>query len=335
MQNQLISVLIPFKNTSDFITECLQSIVNQTYTNWELIVIDDHSSDTSYAIVERFAQKDTRIRLYKNKGNGIIDALKLAYSKSKGNFITRMDSDDIMVKEKLQIMHDDLMAHGKGHIALGLVKYFSKEGISDGYSKYQSWLNKLTKEGANYSEIYKECVIASPCWMVYRDDFDRCGAFNSELYPEDYDLVFRFYKQGLTCIPSTKLLHYWRDYTYRTSRTHTNYSHDMLLQLKLYYFLQLHRDKEKTLVIWGAGHKGKFAACYLIEHQIEFLWICDNPKKIGKHIYDKELFNFNYLESIKNPQSIITVANPKAQKEIKSYLNSQKMEPMVDYFFFC
>ncbi|MEZ4797780.1 MAG: glycosyltransferase [Flavobacteriaceae bacterium] len=335
MQNQLISILIPFKNTSVFIAECLQSIVSQTYTNWEVNIVDDHSTDNSFSIVKSFAEEDSRFHLYKNSGNGIIDALKLAYSKSKGVFITRMDSDDIMVIDKLETMSNDLNAHGKGHVALGLVKYFSDEGISDGYNKYQSWLNRLTKQGINYSEIFKECVIASPCWMVYRDDFERCGAFNYDLYPEDYDLVFRFYKHQLKCIPSTKLLHYWRDYSYRTSRTQNNYSHDMMLELKLHYFIQLHLNKEKTLVIWGAGHKGKYAANYLIEHQVSFIWICDNPKKIGKHIYDQELHDFKHLESIKNPQSIITVANPKAQKEIKAYLNAQKMESMVDYFFFC
>jgi glycosyltransferase involved in cell wall biosynthesis len=335
MPNQLISVLIPFKNTSAFIAECLESIVNQTFEHWELIIVDDHSTDNSYSIVKRFADKDSRIQLYKNNGNGIINALQLAYSKCEGDFITRMDSDDIMAKDKLQSMYDDLKTHGKGHLAIGLVKYFSKEGISEGYSKYQSWLNKLTKQGANYSEIYKECVIASPCWMVYRDDFDKCGAFNSELYPEDYELVFRFYKHRLKCIPSTKLLHYWRDYNCRTSRTQPNYTHDMMLKLKLNYFLQLHHDNKKTLVIWGAGHKGKFAANYLIEHQINFIWICDNPKKIGKHIYNHKLHDFKNLETIKNPQSIITVANPKAQKEIKTYLSNQNMESMIDYFFFC
>ncbi|PTM04127.1 MAG: glycosyl transferase family 2, partial [Bacteroidetes bacterium] len=310
-------------------------IIEQSYTNWELLIVDDHSADNSYTIVDTFAQNDNRIQLYSNNGKGIIDALKLAYSKSKGTFITRMDSDDIMTKDKLQTMYNDLGSNGKGHIALGLVKYFSEEGINEGFSKYETWLNNLTENGLNYSEIYKECVIASPCWMVHRDDFENCGAFNSEIYPEDYDLVFRFYKHKLKCIPASKLLHHWRDYSSRASRTQDNYSHDKLLDIKLHYFLQLHHDIEKTLVIWGAGHKGKSAANYLITKNVDFIWICDNPKKIGKHIYDHELQNFKHLETIKNPQSIITVANPNAQKEIKTYLKNQNMQTMVDYFFFC
>ena len=335
MSNQLISIVVPFKNTSLFIAECLQSIIDQTYANWELRIVDDHSTDESYTIVDTFARNDNRIHLYKNTGVGIIDALKLAYSKSKGTFITRMDSDDVMTKDKLHTMHADLVTNGKGHLALGLVNYFSEEGINAGFSKYEDWLNTLTQNGSNYSEIYKECVIASPCWMLHRDDFEKSGAFNSDMYPEDYDLVFRFYKHKIKCIPSSKLLHHWRDYSYRASRTQDNYSHDKLLELKLYYFLQLHYNIDKTLVIWGAGHKGKFAAHYFIEKNVNFIWICDNPKKIGKHIYNQELHNFKFLETIKNPQSIITVANPNAQIEIKAYLKNQNREPMVDYFFFC
>lgn len=331
----MISILIPFKNTSEFIEECLNSIKLQTYSNWELIIIDDHSSDDSYSKVKEFSKNDLRIQLYKNKGRGIIDALKLAYSKSNGNFITRMDSDDVMTRDKLEVLRGNLTQHGKGHLSLGLVKYFSAEGISDGYYKYEKWLNNLTLNGLNYSEIYKECVIPSPCWMAYKEDFDKCGGFNSTIYPEDYDLAFRFYKNNIKCIKSSKIIHHWRDYQYRSSRIQKNYAHDMLLKLKLHHFLDLDYNHEKNLVLWGAGHKGKFCAKYFIKHGIKFIWICNNQQKINKHIYHNKLHSFEFLNSIDNPQSIITVANSQSQKEIKEYMSHQKMITMKDYFFFC
>ena len=100
MHKELISILVPFKNTSLFLTECLESIFNQTYSNWELIIVDDNSTDNSLSIVRSYAENDSRIKLFKNKGSGIIDALQLAYSKSEGALITRMDSDDIMMENK-------------------------------------------------------------------------------------------------------------------------------------------------------------------------------------------------------------------------------------------
>ncbi|WP_338039388.1 hypothetical protein [Maribacter litopenaei] len=94
-----------------------------------------------------------------------------------------MDSDDIMAPNRLQVMTDSLLQHGKGNIAVGQVQYFSHRGISNGYERYEKWLNGLTKLGTNFNEIYKECVIPSPCWMVYRADFEACDGFNPHRYP--------------------------------------------------------------------------------------------------------------------------------------------------------
>ncbi|MBT8259764.1 MAG: glycosyltransferase [Bacteroidia bacterium] len=335
MNLPLISILTPFKNTAHYLDECILSIQSQTYKNWELLIVDDGSSDNSYNKVKQYAKGDSRIKLFKNHGKGIINALKLAYSHVNGEFITRMDSDDVMAELKLETMINLLQIYGKGHVAIGMVAYFSNQGISDGYYNYEQWLNNLTANGTNYSEIYKECVIPSPCWMTYKSDLENCEAFYPDRYPEDYDLTFRFYKHGLKCIPCEEVLHYWRDYNTRTSRTHEHYAQNYFLDIKLHYFLELDYDSTRSLVIWGAGFKGKTIAKNLTEKKIPFYWICDNPNKIKKEIYGTELKPFQYLEDIENPQSIITVANSKAQEEIKSFLTKQNMKAMLDYFFFC
>ena len=335
MTESLVSILTPFKNVSSYIEDCLDSILNQTYTNWELIIVNDHSTDNSNQIIETYAVKDARIKHFQNNGNGIIDALRLAFSKSSGAYITRMDSDDLMAKNKLEVMVNQLQEHGKQHIALGLVKYFSDVGISDGYAKYELWLNTLTKTGQNYTEIYKECVIASPCWMTHRDDLIACNAFNPNRYPEDYDLTFRFYRHGFQCIPSNQLLHYWRDYSTRTSRTHEHYAQNYFLDIKLHYFLELDYDASRPLTLWGAGFKGKTIAKRLVEHNIDFHWICDNKNKIGKDIYGVKLQAFEALKHITRPQTIVTVANDDQQKSIVNYFDALDMKHVEDYFFFC
>lgn len=335
MQQSLVSIVIPFKNTSAFIAECVESILNQTYTHWEAIFINDHSTDNSKAIVATYAKNDHRIKLYDTNGHGIIDALQLAYSYSKGTFISRMDSDDIMTTNRIEIMVKSLLRSGLGHIAIGQVKYFKKEGISEGYAKYERWINKLTATGSNFTEIYKECVIPSPCWMTYREDFEKAEAFRPNRYPEDYDLTFRFYAQKLVCTPCKTVLHLWRDYASRTSRTHEHYSQNYFLDIKLDYFLKLDYDSSRPLTVWGAGFKGKSITKQLKSKSIPFYWICDNPKKIGKEIYGCTLRSFDYLKDLMSPQSIVTVANEDAQQEIKAYFNSQDMSPMTDYFFFC
>ncbi|WP_452603084.1 glycosyltransferase family 2 protein [Pontimicrobium sp. MEBiC06410] len=335
MQQSLISILIPFKNTEVYLEACIDSITLQSYTNWELLIVDDHSTDASNSIVKSYAEKDSRITLLNNEGKGIINALKLAFKHAKGDYITRMDSDDIMASNKLEVLLCKLKTNGKQHVSTGLVRYFSEKGISEGYKKYETWLNRLTTHGTNYSEIYKECVIPSPCWMLHRDDLLAIDAFNPTRYPEDYDLTFRFYQQNYKIVPCDVILHYWRDYGTRASRTDANYAENSFIAIKLHYFLKLDYNNSRPLVVWGAGRKGKTIAKKLIAKTIPFIWICDNPKKIGKHIYEQELKPFNYLEQLKQPQSIISVANPDEQKKIKHYLKTQNCSPMQDYFFFC
>ncbi len=335
MKSEKVSILIPFKNTEKYLADCLNSILNQTYKNWQAILVDDNSIDESLNIVNEFSKSDSRIIVLKNKGNGIIEALKTAYNKADGKFITRMDSDDLMTTNKIKFMVNDLKFKGPGHIALGLVRYFSESGIKEGYKRYQDWLNSLISKGKSFSDIYKECVIPSPCWMLYRSDFDKTNGFSSSTYPEDYDLAFRFYENGFKCIPCNKVLHLWRDYPFRTSRTNINYKENSFLKLKINYFLKLSYNPLKTLVLWGAGKKGKKTASLLISTKTPFVWICNNPNKIGLKIYDVILKPWQKLNSISNCQSIITIANENSQTDIKAYFESRKMKNMVDYFFFC
>jgi len=332
---QLVSILIPFKNTASFLPECMTSILDQTHSQWEVIAVDDHSSDNSHQIVQSFADKDPRIKVLLNKGTGIIRALRTAYAASTGRFITRMDSDDVMKPEKIKTMVSALQTSGPGNIALGKVHYFSARGISNGYKRYEVWLNNLTHNGSNFEERYKECVIPSPCWMLHKEDLDQCGAFNEHRYPEDYDLAFRMYASGLRCLPCNEVLHLWRDYDTRTSRTSEHYAQNYFLDIKVFYFLKLEWDANRPLVIWGAGSKGKTVAQLLRKQKIPFYWVCDNPNKIGKEIYGQMLSSYTEIGKMKNPQSIITVANAKAQKQIRSFMEDHSQKDMTDFFFFC
>lgn len=330
-----ISILMPVKNTANFLPDCLKSILQQTEKHWELIAVNDHSTDDSLVILEKYAKKDKRIKVFTNIGDGIINALRLAYKHSQGQLITRMDSDDIMLPKKLAILKKQLIIYGQGHLATGLVQYFSAERVGEGYKKYQNWLNNLTISGTNFQDLYKECVIPSPCWMVYRIDLEKCAAFRPNRYPEDYDLCFRFYENGLQIIPNDQFLHQWRDYPNRTSRTDKNYADNRFLAIKVYYFLKLALDKKRRLVIWGAGRKGKLIARLLIEQKIDFQWVCNNERKIGKDIYGQILLPFNAIKKMQQPQLIISVAGDLSQKEILHYLQKEQFRAGEDYYFFC
>ena len=335
MPDPLISILLPVKNASAYLQDCIHSIRNQSESNWELISIDDHSPDDSYEILKKYADQEPRIKIFKNNHKGIIAALRKAYAQSKGQLITRMDADDIMAPDKLGKLKTLLLQSGPKHVVTGLVKYFSKGKLGNGYLKYQTWLNELSIQESNYSAIYKECVIPSPCWMTFRKDLDGCGAFDLDIYPEDYDLCFRFYKHNLKVKAIPEVLHHWRDYAERTSRNDPNYADVHFFDLKMKYFLDLDYAPERPLVLWGAGRKGKQLAQSLNAENIPFYWITDNPQKIGHHIYDVEIHSSSILKKLSNPQLIIAVAAPNAILDIQKTLDQLHFKKTRDYFFFC
>jgi glycosyltransferase involved in cell wall biosynthesis len=103
MDTPLVSVITPLYNAAKFITQTITSVQNQTYTNWEHLIVDDASSDDSIKIVEALSEKDTRIKLIKtSKNQGAAVCRNIATEKASGKFIAFLDSDDLWHPEKLE-----------------------------------------------------------------------------------------------------------------------------------------------------------------------------------------------------------------------------------------
>lgn len=331
----LVSIIMAAKDTAPYLPDCLDSIIAQTYTNWELIAINDHSTDATPEIFEEYAQKDKRIRVFHSDRPKLIPTLKYGYQFAKGELINRMDSDDKMPFDKIETLVKEWQRYGKGHVIAGGTQHFVDEGeVGGGFLRYEEWLNDVARNSRHLEEIYKECVIPSHSWMIHKEDLDAIGAFEPEIYPEDYDLCFRMYKAQLKIIGIDKVLHFWRDRSNRISRTWEEYEDNRYFEMKLRYFLELDKDEKRPLVLWGAGKNGKDLAKLLIEHNIHFTWLCENENKIGKHIYEQLMVSPDILTEIENPQIIIAVSSPDGKKEIKSQLNKNKKEPIKDYWFF-
>lgn len=109
----LVSILIPNYNKAAFLRETLDSVLSQTYTHWECIVVDDHSTDHSWEILEEYVKKDVRVKIFKRpddriKGGSV--ARNYAFELSKGEFIQWLDSDDVIHQNKIEDQIQDLLA---------------------------------------------------------------------------------------------------------------------------------------------------------------------------------------------------------------------------------
>ncbi|MDG1840859.1 MAG: glycosyltransferase family 2 protein, partial [Crocinitomicaceae bacterium] len=289
----MISILIPFKNTAPFFRECIDSILEQSHSDFEIIAVDDHSEDDSLDIIMSYSDK--RIQVFKNEGIGILPALQTAQKHATGKFITRMDADDVMPKDKLSFLLDALKQKGQGNVATGMVQYFGKEKVSEGYKKYENWINKVCTKNTFYEEIYRECVVASPNWMMHKEDFDLISGFKEIQYPEDYDLVFKWKKAGLQIHGIKQITHLWREHKNRTSRTNIHYQQASFFKLKTSHFLR--ENKNKNIVLLGAKKKGRIIAKILTSQNIKFRWFEQDEKLIETKVMGVQLLPYNTLIS--------------------------------------
>ena len=335
MDNLKVSIIMAAKDTGLYIKECLDSILSQTYSHWELVAINDHSSDRTPEILEEYAKLDDRIKLIHSKRHKLIPALKEGYEHVTGELINRMDSDDKMPYDKLEALVEEWKQYGKGHIIAGGTEHFVDEGeVGEGFRKYEEWLNKVARSSSHYQEIYQECVIPSHSWMLHKEDMDLVDAFNPEVYPEDYDLCFRFYRAGLKVIGIDKVLHYWRDRSDRISRTWEEYKDNRYYDLKLRYFYEIDRDSSRPLVVWGAGRNGKDLVKKILERESSLQWVCDNEEKVGKDIYDIRMREVQYIKELQNPQILIAVTSRGEKEKIRAELLSWHKQPVKDFWFF-
>lgn len=322
---------MPVKNAGDYLLPCIRSIQRQQGVAWELVAVNDHSTDESNEILLSIAKEDERIHVFQNSGNGIIAALQTAYSMCSGTLIHRMDADDLMPELKLQRMASAIK---KGTLVTGKVQYFSDEWLVGlGFQNYESWINQMAENGGHWVEIYKECPIPSPAWMILREDFERIGGFNSRLIPEDYDLCFRMYEHKMKVNALPEVVHLWRDSQNRTSRKIPEYFPMAYYPLKLHHFMQIDRMPSKELVLWGAGKKGKRIAQWLVERGQEFIWISDNKKKCGVSIYNVMIHNTDL--DLRGKQTILAMSSPDDKKVVQAKLDKDLLEPAHDYYWFC
>jgi glycosyltransferase involved in cell wall biosynthesis len=184
--SRLVSVIMPAYNVEKYINEAIESLLIQTYNNLEIIIVDDCSDDKTVNIIKKFASKDKRIRLYKNKKNR-----KITYSLNKGlkyatgNFIARMDADDIASSNRIEQQMDFLEKNK--HI--GLVGTQQLNIDSDG-----SVLGK-SKKVINRDLLKKTLLLASPIphptWLVRKSVFEKVGGYHTNSPAQDYDFLLR------------------------------------------------------------------------------------------------------------------------------------------------
>ena len=308
---------MPLKNAEKWVTETVRSIQDQSYDYWELLIINDQSEDSSAKIIEKMVQLDQRIQLIENSSSGIIPALQLGLKHSTGDFITRMDADDRMAENRLQIMVDALISSDSKSIVTGKVEYFSENEVSEGYLKYQDWLNDRIHFQDHFQHIYRECVVASPNWMARRNELLEDHVFTNLHYPEDYDMCFRWMQLGYTIksISETTLL--WREHPERTSRNSKIYDQQSFFELKVSWFMNNYPHISSVGIV-GIGQKGKLLAQLFEKAKFHFQLYDLNASNMNQKIEGKTVQPTSTI----NDEILLIARYPKDLAVVQSYIEN-------------
>ena len=109
MENQLISVIVPVYNVEEYLKQCLDSILEQTFSNYEVILVNDGSTDSSGLICQEYAEKDARIRYFEKENGGLSDARNYGIEQAQGEYLTFVDSDDFLEASHLSVLYNALV----------------------------------------------------------------------------------------------------------------------------------------------------------------------------------------------------------------------------------
>ena len=163
----LISAIIPVYNTESYIGVCLESLVKQTYTNFEVLMIDDGSTDNSGRICQEYTESDSRFHYYRKENGGVSSARNLGIEYSRGDYLTFVDSDDWVEEDFLEVLYSALISESAS-VSISTYKRFSME---DNTWYVHSFQRGYEKRVFNYLELINE--------LIDLDSFDHSYRFVS------------------------------------------------------------------------------------------------------------------------------------------------------------
>lgn len=181
----LVSIITPLYNSEKYIGETIESVLNQTYKNWEMLIIDDCSKDNGVKIVNNYILKDKRIKLFRNEKNeGVSFSRNRAIDLSQGKYIAFLDSDDLWKKEKLEKQ----------------ISFMEKNNIDLSYTGYE----KINTDGSlrgeikvpkkiDYKELLKNCLINCISGVYRKKKFEVFRFKKTKV--EDYVFWLEIFKQ--------------------------------------------------------------------------------------------------------------------------------------------
>ncbi len=182
-----VSVILPAYNSARFIRPAIESILAQTFTDFEFIIIDDYSKDNTWELIEEYARRDSRIVPLRNERNlNLANSLNKGIAAARGKYVVRMDHDDISMPPRIEKQVEFLEANPDVGILGSSIEIIDEQGEAIGLRKYNVTDESIRKNIFLYSPF------CHPATVIRKDVLDKVGNYDHDLNPaEDYELYFR------------------------------------------------------------------------------------------------------------------------------------------------
>ncbi len=183
----LVSVVIPAYNASQFIAETIDSVLAQSYSQFEMLIIDDGSTDKTVEIINQYCQQDRRVQLISQTNAGVSWARNRGAELSNGELVAFLDADDRWATHKLKTQVDFMAEHPEIAVCFGRIEFMRSDGALTG----QRSNGRLTQIQPEHL-LYENPTITTSNWMMRRTVSQTYGGFDPDMnYSEDVDYLLR------------------------------------------------------------------------------------------------------------------------------------------------
>ncbi len=278
-----ISILMPCYNASETLDEALDSLSEQSYPDYDLVAVDDGSTDGTLERLQSRAAEDARVRVISIPHGGIVAALNAGLNDCRGELIARMDADDRAHPNRLEKQLSYMQAHPEIAVLGCQVRAFPAEHVRQGFKIYIDWQNALLSDEDIRREMFVESPLAHPSVMLRREWLERLGGYQEHGWAEDYDLWLRMYLKQARFAKLPEVLLDWREGPERLTRRDGRYSLENFLRAKARYLPEGPLAGRDAVIVWGAGMIGRRLSKHLVRLEVPLVAFIDiDPRKIGR-----------------------------------------------------
>ncbi len=319
------------RNEERHLPAALASLSRQSFEDWELVAVDDGSTDATPRILAEAAHGDCRIHVLTGPAEGLIPALNRGLTVCRAPLVARLDGDDICHPRRLALQVAALERAPSLTLVASAVRHFPRPLIQEGMLAYEAWQNGLVSEADILRDLFVESPFAHPSVAFRREAILEAGGYRDMGWAEDYDLWLRLHRRGARFARLPQVLLYWRDRPERLTRTAPHCTAEAFRACKLHHLRLGFLERCDGVTLWGAGVEGKAWRKALLSGRIQVTrWVEVDPRKIGQTIHGAAVVPPSALQPGEG-KILVTVGAKGARSQVREWAAEVGLVEGVDF----